>query len=66
MTTAESHSRLHAKETRMRNRSNDVRSRDELDLAIETLKDLTPSASVSDQVRGGVTAWGRHVENGSA
>ena len=50
----------------MRDRSNDVRSRDELDLAIETLKDLTPSASVSDQVRGGVTGKGYFVENGTA
>ena len=50
----------------MRDRSNDVRSSDELDLAIETLKDLTPSTSVSDQVRGGNTGWGRCVENGTA
>jgi hypothetical protein len=50
----------------MRDRSNDVRSSDELDLAIETLKDLTPSASVSDQIRGGVTGHGRQCECGTA
>ena len=42
----------------MRNLSTDagtIDERDELDLAIETLKDLTPSASRADQVRGGAT-----------
>ena len=50
----------------MRDRSNDIRSTDELDLAIETLKDLTPSATVSDQVRGGNTAKGLRCECGTA
>ena len=66
MTTAESHSRLPRKETGMRERSNDLYSRDELDLAIETLKDLTPSATQADQVRGGNTTRDRFIENGSA
>ena len=40
----------------MKVRSNDISSTDELDLAIETLKDLTPTPSQSDQVRGGMTS----------
>ncbi|MEA2703045.1 MAG: hypothetical protein QOD63_990 [Actinomycetota bacterium] len=43
----------------MKVRSNDISSTDELDLAIETLKDLTPSASQSDKVRGGRTSGGQ-------
>ena len=66
MRPAEISSGNHAKETRMRDRSNDIRSTDELDLAIETLKDLTPSATVSDQVRGGNTAKGFRCECGTA
>ena len=50
----------------MSDRSNDVRSSDELDLAIETLKDLTPSAAQADQVRGGNTARGIQCECGTA
>ena len=40
----------------------DSRKIDELDLAIEALKDLTPSAALADQVRGGDTSrTGRFV-----
>ena len=50
----------------MTERSSDIRSIDELDLTIETLKDLTPSATVCDQVRGGNTAKGGRCECGTA
>ena len=50
----------------MSDRSIDVRSSDELELTIETLKDLTPSATQADQVRGGNTGKGLFVENGTA
>ena len=40
----------------MKVRSDDNRKIDELDLAIEALKDLTPSSALADQVRGGVTS----------
>jgi hypothetical protein len=40
----------------MKNRSDDIRTTDDLDLAIETLKDLTPSATNADEVRGGRTS----------
>ena len=43
----------------MKDRKNGNRSIDELDLAIETLKDLTPSASRADAVRGGMTTGGK-------
>ena len=66
MRPAETSSGYHAKETGMRDRSNDIRSTDELDLAIETLKDLTPSATVCDQVKGGNTGIGRRCECGTA
>lgn len=39
----------------MKNRSHDSRT-DELNLVVETLKDLTPSAAVADEVRGGKTS----------
>jgi hypothetical protein len=50
----------------MSDRSNDVRSSDELELTIETLKDLTPTATQADQVRGGVTGRGMQCECGTA
>ena len=50
----------------MRDRSNDVRSIDELDLAIGTLKDLTPSAAQAGQVRGGNTSRAFACECGTA
>ena len=51
----------------MRDHSNDVRTIDELDLTIETLKDLTPSSAQADLVRGGNTAKARFAcECGSA
>ena len=40
----------------MRNRSDEISTTDELDLAIETLKDLTPSLMQSDEIRGGRTS----------
>lgn len=40
----------------MKIRSEDVRSFDQLDLTIETLKDLTPTGVQADQVRGGPTS----------
>ncbi len=43
----------------MKIRSVDSRKKiDELDLAIEALKDLTPPATTSDEVRGGATTPG--------
>ena len=38
---------------------------DDLDLAIEMLKDLTPTNRQADQVRGGVTGWGRNCYCGT-
>ena len=38
----------------------DSRKIDELDLAIEALKDLTPSSALADQVRGGDTSRARY------
>ena len=44
----------------MKVRSVDSRKKiDELDLAIEALKDLTPSWDLADQVRGGDTSASR-------
>ena len=45
----------------MKVRSDDSRKIDELDLAIEALKDLTPPAATSDEVRGGATTGARNV-----
>ena len=42
----------------MKNRSDEITTTDELDLAIETLKDLTPSATTAGEVRGGRTSGG--------
>ena len=42
----------------MKVRSNDNRKIDELDLALEALKDLTPPATTADEVRGGVHTKG--------
>jgi hypothetical protein len=50
----------------MSDRRNDIASIDELHLTIETLKDLTPTASQADQVRGGNTARGCRCECGTA
>ena len=44
----------------MKVRSNDNGKIDELDLAIEALKDLTPPPTTSDEVRGGVTSAARN------
>ena len=44
----------------MKVRSNDNHKIDELDLAIEALKDLTPPATTSDEVRGGATMPGKN------
>ncbi len=53
----------------MKIRSEDVRSFDQLDLSIETLKDLTPTGAQADQVRGGPTSrparGGAYYECGS-
>ena len=51
-------------ETAMRIRS-DLRKTDELELAPETLKDLTPSKAQSGDVRGGATTGYRACECGT-
>ena len=40
----------------MKTSSQDIRTTDDLDLTIETLKDLTPTATQADVVRGGMTS----------
>jgi len=43
----------------MKARSDDTKKIDDLDLALEALKDLTPAATTAADVRGGVTGWGK-------
>ena len=49
----------------MKDRQHETRSIDELDLAIETLKDLTPSARRADAVRGGASTGGKQCYCGT-
>jgi hypothetical protein len=49
----------------MKVRSDDSRKIDELDLAIEALKDLTPTATQADEVRGGMTGKGQNCYCGT-
>jgi hypothetical protein len=49
----------------MKTQSQDIRTIDELDLSIETLKDLTPSQADSADVRGGRTTQARICYCGS-
>lgn len=50
----------------MKARTEDTAAKiDDLDLAIEMLKDLTPTARQADEVRGGVTGWGKNCYCGT-
>jgi hypothetical protein len=49
----------------MNDRKAENRSMDALDLAIETLKDLTPSTRRADAVRGGATTGGKQCYCGT-
>ena len=49
----------------MKVRSHDNRKIDDLDLAIEALKDLTPIAAQAGEVRGGVTSGIRNCYCGT-
>ncbi len=49
----------------MRTHTTETGKIDDLDLAIETLKDLTPTATQADEVRGGKVAIGQNCYCGT-